>query len=141
MLIVHNSSHPVNFVSSVALSRVYRNFIKRKRKTPKYILWWHDSHLERAHFKNPSADVKCYLLEGVPGRFVEHMIFINRLQFSDAKNYFLKIDKRYPGFYNDISFNNCVANNTTDVFVKSFQDIGNSENNVKTKDFMKDFDY
>ncbi|MFH1522117.1 MAG: hypothetical protein ABIF18_04125 [archaeon] len=139
ILIVHNSSHPVNFISSVALSRFYRDSIRRGKKTPKYILWWHDSHVERKHFKNPSRDVEKYLLEGVPGRFVEYVVFINNLQLSEAHDYFLRIDKRYPGFYKRILSNYNVAYNTTNTFIDSFRDIENSENNVRLKRFMKDF--
>ena len=139
VLIVHNSSHPVNFVSSIALSRFYRDSIKKKRKTPKYILWWHDSHLERKCFSSPSSDVKRYLLEGVPGRFVEHVFFINRLQFEGARNYFLEIDKRYPGFYKRIVANYNVVYNTTDVFIDSFRDLNRLKNNVLMKQFVKDF--
>ena len=139
ILIVHNSSHPVNFISSIALSRFYRDSIKKKKKTPKYILWWHDSHLEREHFHNPSNDVERYLLEGVPGRFIEYVVFINRLQFSDAQKYFLKIDKRYHGFYKRIASNYNVAYNTTDTFINSFKEIEGSKNNIQLKQFAKDF--
>ena len=139
VLIVHNSAHPVNFISSVALSRVYRDFAKKRKKTPKYILWWHDSHLEREHFSNPANDVEKYLLEGVPGRFVEYVIFINHLQFADAQKYFLKIDKRYPGFYKKMESNYNVAYNTTDTFIDSFKEIESSENDVRLKQFVKDF--
>lgn len=139
VLIVHNSAHPVNFISSVALSRFYRDSIRRKKKTPKYILWWHDSHLEREHFSNPSNDVENYLLEGVPGRFVEYVIFINHLQFDDARKYFLKIDKRYPGFYKKMESNYGVAYNTTDTFIDSFKEIESSENNIRLKQFVRNF--
>ncbi len=139
ILIVHNSAHPVNFISSIALSRFYRDSARKRKKTPKYILWWHDSHLEREHFSNPANDVNKYLLEGVPGRFVEYVIFINHLQFTDAQKYFLKIDKRYPGFYKKIESNYGVAYNTTDTFIDSFKEIENSENNVRLKQFVKDF--
>lgn len=139
ILIVHNSSHPVNFISSIALSRFYRDSIRKHRKTPKYILWWHDSHLEREHFGNPATDVEKYLLEGVPGRFVEHVIFINNLQFTKAQKYLLKINKRYPGFYDRILSNYNVVYNTADTSIDSFKDIESLENNVRLKRFIRDF--
>ena len=139
VLIVHNSSHPVNFISSIALSRYYRDAAHKKKKTPKYILWWHDSHLEREHFSRPAHDVNNYLLEGVPGRFIEYIVFINRLQMREAKNYFLKIDKRYPGFYKKILSNHNVAYNTTDTFIDSFKDIDKMDNGTRVKRFIKDF--
>ena len=79
VLISHNSSHPVNFISSIALSRYYRDEILKGNKTPKYILWWHDSHLERKDFLNPPKDVENYILQEVPGPFVEYILFINSL--------------------------------------------------------------
>ena len=75
VIIAHNTSHPVNFVLSVALSRYYRNSLQMNKATPKYLLWWHDSHIERKHFTKPSLDVKRYLLEGVPGSFVEFIFY------------------------------------------------------------------
>ncbi|MCK4997358.1 hypothetical protein KAS08_03560 [Candidatus Pacearchaeota archaeon] len=140
ILIVHNSSHPVNFISSVALSRYYRDAIARGRKTPKYILWWHDSHLEREHFSRPSNDVRKYLLEGVPGRFVEYIIFINNLQLRSVKKYFLEIDKKYKGFYKKILSNHNVAYNTTGTFINSFRDIDAMDNGTRVKRFIRDFD-
>ncbi|HHE36838.1 MAG TPA: hypothetical protein ENL16_03420, partial [Candidatus Woesearchaeota archaeon] len=64
VLIVHNSSHPVNFISSIGISRYYKHNILEGKRTPKYILWWHDSHLERPRFRNPSDEARKYLLEG-----------------------------------------------------------------------------
>ena len=47
ILIAHNSSHPINFIMSMALSRYFKERKERGLFVPKYILWWHDSHLER----------------------------------------------------------------------------------------------
>jgi len=123
ILIAHNSCHPVNFIMSVALSRYYRDCEKLNKKTPKYILWWHDSHLEREYYRHPSSDVKQYLLQGVPGRFVEYILFINSMQLNDAKNYLLELDKTKNGFYDSIFKNNDVIYNTTDTFIDSFEDL------------------
>lgn len=123
VLVAHNSCHPVNFIMSVALSRYYRDCEKEGKKTPKYILWWHDSHLEREYYRHPSKDVKQYLLQGVPGRFVEYILFINSMQFNDAKNYLLELDNLREGFYEAIFQNHDVIYNTTDTFIDSFEDL------------------
>jgi len=139
VLFVHNSSHPINFISSLALSRYYKHSIKHKRKTPKYILWWHDSHLERKMFSNPSSDVEEYLLEGVPGCSAEYIIFINKLQFKTAKDYFLKLDKRKKGYYEKIAMNNNVVHNTSGIYLGSFKELESSKFNNKLKQFIQDF--
>jgi mannosylglucosylglycerate synthase len=137
VLIVHNSSIPINFLYSIALSRYYRDSIRKRKKTPKYVLWWHDSHLERKFYLNPSRDIRNYLLEGVPGRFVEYIVFINKLQFSNAQKYFEKINQRYPGFYDHISLNSDVAYNTSERFIKSFGDLDKDDG--KPKQLIEDF--
>ena len=139
IIIVHNSSHPINFISSIALSRHYRDFSKRNKKTPKYILWWHDSHLERKNFQNPANDIEQYLLEGVPGRYVEYIIFINSLQTGLAKKYFTKLDKIKPNFSKQISLNRNVVYNTTDTFIKSFSDLKSEKFRGKVIHFIKEF--
>jgi mannosylglucosylglycerate synthase len=139
VLIAHNSSHPVNFVSSVALSRFYRDRIEQGKKTPKYILWWHDSHLERKDFLNPPRDVENYLLEGVPGKFVDYTIFINSLQFDEAKKYFSKLDLRNPGFLERMSAHHGIVYNTTDTFIENFKELESNKFNERVSIFMKDF--
>lgn len=139
VLIAHNTSHPVNFICSVALSRFYRDAVLNGKKTPKYILWWHDSHLERESFLNPARDVENYLLQGVPGHFVEYIIFINSLQFNDAKKYFKKLDQRNPGFYKNVRLNHDVVYNTTDTFINSFGDLEGGMFDDRVEQFMTDF--
>jgi len=139
VLIAHNTSHPVNFVASVALSRYYRDAVEEGKRTPKYVLWWHDSHLERKSFLNPPNDVENYLLQGVPGNFVEHIIFINSLQFKEAKKYLKKLDKRNPGFYNQMETNHDVVYNTTDVFINKFKDLQTDKFNDRVNRFIEDF--
>jgi len=136
VIIAHNSSHPVNFIYSIALSRYYQDAIKKGEKPPKYILWWHDSHLERKEFSNPSKDVENYLLEGIPGNHVEHIIFINSLQFKHAKKYFKKLDSRNPGFYNKIDTNHDVVFNTTELFIKKFRDLKSDKFNDRIEKFI-----
>ncbi|MCK5624442.1 hypothetical protein KAI04_01215 [Candidatus Pacearchaeota archaeon] len=139
VLISHNSSHPVNFISSVALSRYYRDEILKGNKIPKYILWWHDSHLERKEFLSPARDVENYLLQGVPGPFVEYILFINSLQFKEARKYLKKLDQRDPGFYKRIETNNDIIYNTTDTFIEKFGDLQTDKFNETVDTFMRDF--
>ncbi len=139
VLIAHNTSHPINFIGSVALSRYYRDMINKGKRTPKYILWWHDSHLERKSFVNPPKDVENYLIQGVPGNFVEYIFFINSLQFKNAKKYFKKLDKRNPGFYHQMEMNHGVVYNTTDVFINKFRDLQSDKFNDRVNAFIEDF--
>ena len=139
VIIAHNTSHPVNFILSVALSRYYRDEFLAGRIPPKYILWWHDSHLEREIFKHPSTDVSNYLLQGVPGPYVDYIIFINSLQLQLAKKYLLKIDQRNRGFYNRIYLNNKTIYNTTDIFIKNFKDLEGDYFNEPLDKFIKDY--
>ena len=140
VLIVHNSSHPVNFISSIGISRYYKHNILEGKRTPKYILWWHDSHLERPRFRNPSDEARKYLLEGVPGRYVEYIIFINTLQFNIAQNYFLEIDKEQPGFYDSMLSNHDVIYNTTDVFINSYDELRRARLSKRVVRFLEDYD-
>ncbi|MDD3084057.1 MAG: hypothetical protein PHP82_03470 [Candidatus ainarchaeum sp.] len=137
VIIAHNTCHPVNFILSLSLSRYYRDFVKKNKKTPKYLLWWHDSHLERSQFLKPAFDVQRYLLQGVPGNFVEYIIFINSLQFKIAKSYFLNLSKVRKNFFEEISRNKDVIYNTTETFIDSFKDLKKFDN--ETKIFIKDF--
>ncbi len=139
ILIAHNTSHPVNFIFAVALSRYYRDSITSGKKTPKYILWWHDSHLERKNYLNPPRDVENYLLEGVPGNFVEYILFINSSQFQNAKRYFKKLNLRNKGLFSSIKYNHDIIYNTTDTFINSFRDLQSRRFEHKVEEFIKDF--
>lgn len=139
VIIAHNASHPVNFLSSIALSRFYRDSIKKGLKTPKYLLWWHDAHTERNDYSNPSSDVHEYLLEGVPGKFVEYILFINSTQFTTADKYFCDLDKKYPGFYQAMEFNHDVVYNTTDTFIDSSEDLESDKLKPMVQQFLDDY--
>ncbi|MFT4303078.1 MAG: glycosyltransferase [Candidatus Woesearchaeota archaeon] len=139
VLIAHNSSHPENFVSSVALSRYYRDAERQGKKTPKYILWWHDSHLERPRFEKPAKDVWRYLLEGVPGLYVEYILFINSMQFSQSQRYFLELDKYKNGFFDCMHLNHDVIYNTTDTFIQTYDDLVTEKVDERTIQFLHDF--
>ena len=87
LLLVHNSCHPMNFIYAVALHRYFKALRQKKRLFPKYLLWWHDSHLERERYNNPNSVVKRYL-NFIPGPFVDGLIFINSVQKQLAYQYF-----------------------------------------------------
>ena len=121
VIIAHNTSHPVNFITAIALSRYYRDEIDSGKKVTKYILWWHDSHLERDRYLNPSRDIRNYLLEGVPGKYVEYIIFINKLQFEQAQQYIKEIDSRNPGTYEKLLKNHVVIYNTATTIINTLK--------------------
>jgi hypothetical protein len=139
VLIVHNSSHPTNFIGSVAISRYYRDMFREKKKPPKYILWWHDSHLERQRYARPPRHIKRYLLDGVPGKYVEYIIFINKIQFENARKYFLELDKECPGFYDRILHNNVVIYNTVTTPINKVDELKEERIHRKTRKFLRDF--
>ncbi|MBT4191810.1 MAG: glycosyltransferase [Candidatus Diapherotrites archaeon] len=137
VILAHNTCHPVNFILAVALSRFYRNRLQRKQKTPKYLLWWHDSHMEREHFANPPQDIERYLLQGIPGPYPEYIFFINSGQFRIAEKYFLQLGKMKKDFFENISMNNDVIYNTTDTFIESFNDLKKEKDGFVK--FLRDF--
>ncbi len=139
IIVAHNTCHPVNFVLSVALYRYYKHALKNKESTPKYILWWHDSHLERKFFQNPASDVEQYLLDGVPGRFVEYIVFINSTQFQNAEKYFLELDKKDKGYFDAMRNNHTVVYNTTDTFIDSYDDLESDKMADRIEKFLEDF--
>jgi len=139
IIIAHNTSHAVNFVLSIALSRYFRDEITAGKKTPKYILWWHDSHLERERYQKPSPDIEKYLIEGVPGKYVEYIIFINSLQFEGAQKYILEIDKENSGFHKYLLHNHTVIYNTATTMINSIEDLENEKFTERTEKFLNEF--
>ncbi len=133
VIFAHNMSHPVNFVTAIALSR-YCGSVKNP---PRYILWWHDSHMERKEFAQPAESTYEYLLEGVPGRHVDYVIFINSTQFPNAEKYFMALSPQYRGF---INLNHSVIYNTTDKFISSCSDLKNKETEKLKSMFLKELD-
>jgi hypothetical protein len=139
VLISHNSSHPVNFIMSVALSRYFKERKEAGLFVPKYILWWHDSHLERKSFSKPSKDIKKYLIEGLPGPYVDYILFINSGQWENAKNFFKEVDKNYPGFYKKIEKNHDFVYNTTNTFIENYSDLEKNKFGKLVNCFFEDF--
>ncbi len=139
VIIAHNLSHPINFIMSVALSRYYTEELQKGNPTPKYLLWWHDSHAERESFLHPAPEIKEYLKEGIPGGNVEHIAFINSGQFQNAEEYFLSIDRVKKGFYDKVRKNHDIIYNTTDMFIENYDDLFSTEIEKKKKTFIHNY--
>lgn len=139
VLISHNSCYPTNFVMAMSLSRYFDEEKKMGRRIPKHIVWWHDSHLERKAFLNPAKNIKKYLIEGVPGKNVDHICFINSTQYKAARKYFVEVDKIYPGVLKKMEKNHSVVYNTTELFIDDFFDLQKRFVKKKVKRFLKDF--
>ena len=140
VLIVHNSSHPVNFIMSMAISRYYKERKEAGLFAPKYILWWHDSHLERKDFLKPSKEMKEYLIEGLPGPYVDYILFINSLQWENSKDFFKEVDKKYPGFYEKIEKRHDFVFNTTNTFINDYSDLEKNKFGNLVARFFEDFE-
>ncbi|MCF7799306.1 glycosyltransferase [Candidatus Woesearchaeota archaeon] len=139
IIIAHNTCFPANFILGVALSRYYQEEILSGNKTPKYILWWHDSHLERPTFLFPAQEIERYVLKGIPGPYIEHIVFINSLQLRIAEPYFLKLDRKKPGFYEKMLRSNNVIYNTTDMVIKNHTDLKQEKFQEKVTTFFNAF--
>ena len=63
VLIAHNSCHVSNFVYGLGLDLYFSEGGRR----PKYMVWWHDSHLERERFARPNGVIRSFLGR-LPGR-------------------------------------------------------------------------
>ena len=134
ILIVHNATFPENFMMSLGLSRYYQNSLSKGSKTPLYLLWWHDSYLERAHLMHPAADTRKYLEEGLPGPYVESIININSQQKDIAKTLCSSMEHLRPGITHALTANHTVIPNTTDVFFS-----GDLKIDEKVRRFKKEF--
>ncbi|MEA2012564.1 MAG: hypothetical protein U9O87_05695 [Verrucomicrobiota bacterium] len=92
LLIVHNGCHPSNFVYATAVGMFFEELRNENKKMPLYLLWWHDSHLERTRFEKPNNIIKKYL-KYIPGDFVDAIAFINSEQEKIAEKYYEKQGK------------------------------------------------
>ena len=95
--------------------------------------------MERERYLKPSSDIWNYLLEGVPGKYVEYIIFINSLQFEGAQKYISEIDKRNPGFSKYLVNNQTVIYNTATTVINSIEELENEKFNERTDKFLRDF--
>jgi len=93
LFIVHNACHPANFIYAVAVGKYFKKLKQSGRILPRYLLWWHDSYLERPRFAHPNDVIRKYL-EFLPGASVDGVVFINTAQQEVAK-------KLFSGYWND----------------------------------------
>ncbi len=139
LLIAHNTGHPVNFVYSVALHRWYEECRKAGRKPPKYVIWWHDSHLERERFYHPNALIGRYLLEGLPGPHPDGLVFINRGQWEIARPYFEKLRDADPAVVDRLDRAHVVVPNTCDIPGDWIKDPDEKYFSPKMDEYNRDF--
>ncbi|MFW6219148.1 MAG: glycosyltransferase [Bacteroidota bacterium] len=92
LLIAHNTSHPLNFITAVAIGYYFEELREQGIIWPKLLVWWHDSYFERERFKNPSPVIKKYL-KYLPGTYVDGIAFINNTQPSLAKRLFKQYNR------------------------------------------------
>jgi glycosyltransferase involved in cell wall biosynthesis len=112
IFIVHNSCHPSNFIFAVAVGMYFEEQRDAGLKTPKYLLWWHDSHFERKRFENANAVIKSYL-RYIPGPNVDGIVFINTVQPNIGKTYLEELCLESVDQY--LKENTCVIPNTCDI--------------------------
>ncbi len=115
LIIAHNTCHPVNLIYALAIHRVYEERKKSSQRLPRYLMWWHDSHLERERFLNASLLIQQYIMEGVPGPHVEGIVFINRGQWKIASTYFQQLTNRDPNIVEKLNRSHTVIPNTCDI--------------------------
>jgi glycosyltransferase involved in cell wall biosynthesis len=88
LMIVHNASHPTNFVYAVAVGRYFEKLRQKRQYLPRYLLWWHDSHFERERFLHPNPVIKSFL-NYIPGPYAHGIVFINTMQAALARRVYL----------------------------------------------------
>ena len=115
LIIAHNTGHPVNLIYALALNRLYEERKKTGQRLPHYLMWWHDSHLERERFQNPNPLMHRYLMEEVPGPHVEGIVFINRGQWEIARTYFEQLTNMDPKIADKLQRSHIVIPNTCDI--------------------------
>lgn len=87
LLISHNTSHPYNFITAVALGYYFEELRRDNIIWPKQLVWWHDSYMERPQFSSPNPVIKKYM-KYLPGTYVDGIVFINKAQMDMARKVF-----------------------------------------------------
>jgi glycosyltransferase involved in cell wall biosynthesis len=87
ILIVHNTSHPYNFITAVGLGYYFESLRARNIIWPKVLVWWHDSYFEREQFARPNSIIRKFL-KYLPGIYVDGIVFINSTQPALARKVF-----------------------------------------------------
>jgi mannosylglucosylglycerate synthase len=101
LLIVHNTSHPYNFITAVGLGYYFEELRQNGIVWPKILVWWHDSYFERVQFNNPNPVIEKYL-KYLPGTYVDGIVFINKAQIDLARRLFKKYDSHLEdAFFRD----------------------------------------
>ena len=129
IIISHNTCFPDNFILSLSLSRYNK---RHKNTAPVHIIWWHDSHLERVHYTHPCQRAKEYINEGLPGPHVDHIVFINSLQWPIACEYFKEIGGE--SLASHLNKHHSVIYNTTDA-IEHDRDTG-----FRVQEFFKEYE-
>ncbi|MGM5480883.1 MAG: hypothetical protein ACQESE_00580 [Nanobdellota archaeon] len=139
VIIAHNTCYPVNFILAKSLSSYYEH--NDDEKTPPYILWWHDSHLERQSFTNPQEWIKEQIISGVPGPYVDHIVFINSIQPKIARDYFAEVEEKlhFPGLVHHFDNSHTIIYNTTDIFISDYSELDSEIVKEKKKRFFEEF--
>ncbi len=114
LFIVHNASHPTNFVYAVAVGRYFKKLRQKGQYLPRYLLWWHDSHFERERFLNPNPVIKSYL-DYIPGPYAHGIVFINTAQAALARRVYKDHAKNQQDTRRFFSRNTTVIPNTCDI--------------------------
>lgn len=112
LIIPHNTSHCFNFITAVGLGYYIEELRANGVIWPKVLVWWHDSHFERARFNKPNPVIQKYL-QYLPGTYVDAIAFINHAQPGIAKRLF----EQYNASLADDFFKEraVVVPNTTDI--------------------------
>lgn len=112
VFIIHNSCHPSNFIYAVAVGMYFEEKRKEGIMLPRYLLWWHDSHFERARFSKPNKVIEKFL-KYIPGPNVDGIVFINTEQPLYGKKYLESLKRKNIKTY--FERKTCIIPNTCDI--------------------------
>ncbi len=137
LMIVHNSCHPSNFIYAVAIGIYFKELREAGKKTPKYILWWHDSHFERDRFAL-SNNIIIKFLDYMPGSHADGIVFINTEQVEIAKKYYTQSFKNFDvdSFFEN---NTIVLPNTCSIPWNWKENLSNNKIYPNHKNFNQSF--
>ncbi len=114
LFIVHNASHPTNFVYAIAVGRYFEKLRHQRQYLPRYLLWWHDSHFERERFLHPNPVIKSFL-DYIPGPYAHGIVFINTAQAALARQVYKSHFNHHQDTRRFFSQNTTVIPNTCDI--------------------------
>jgi hypothetical protein len=114
LFIVHNASHPTNFIYAIAVGRYFEKLRHKRQYLPRYLLWWHDSHFERERFLYPNPVIQSFL-GYIPGPYAHGIIFINTTQAALARRVYTNHFNNYQDTRRFFSQHTAVIPNTCDI--------------------------